>query len=175
MSNKNKEKGKYLEEYVANKFKKEFNLDSRDVHRAQASGVFNTEYGDLYFRKHSIIIECKNQNDVQLQRIFPKLTKVIFKFYTQMEKDHDKFKKAYPEINNLAFLVLTNTSNRLPRYVVIEEQHFIDSIHKNLIHSSILRDKIPLIKTKAEEKNIYFFVFILDDFISYINMDNLEF
>jgi len=175
MANKNKEKGKYLEEYVAKKFQEQFNLDKRDVHRAQASGVFTTEYGDIYFRKHAIIIECKNQQDVQVQRLFPKITKVIYKYFDQLLKDHNKFKTNYPDNNNLAFLVLTNTSNRLPRYVVIEERHLIDSINNKIIDSKILTDNISLIKTKAEHKDVNFFVFILDDFIKYINIKNLEY
>ena len=175
MSNKNKEKGKYLEEYIAKKFQQHFNLTNRDVHRAQASGVFSTEYGDIYFRKHAIIIECKNQQDVQLQRIFPKVSKTLYKFYSQLLKDHNKFKNDYKGINNLAFLVLTNTSNRLPRYVMIEENHLIESINNNILDKKILNDNISLIKTKAEDKNVYFFVFIFDDFIKYINLNSLEF
>jgi len=173
MANKNKEKGKYLEEYVATKFKKEFNLDTRDVHRAQASGVFTTEYGDIYFRKHAVIIECKNQQDVQTQRLFPELSKTIFNFYKQLEKDVQKFKNKYPDQKVLYFLVATNTSNRLPRYVIVDKQSFKEFIQNDIIDKKLLDSNISYISTKYINK--IFLVFILDDFIKYINLEILEY
>jgi len=174
---KAKEKGNYFEEVVAKKIRQKFLLETRDVHRAQNSGVFSTEFGDIYFRKHKIIIECKNQNVVDVSKLFPYLTKEIYDFYKQVHKDYQDYIKKYPDEKPLELLVITNSSRRLPHYCIIEFQHFQEMVKQKIIDSNILLDKkASTIFTKYKNnENLKFIVFLFDDVLNYININELEF
>ena len=172
-----KEKGNYFEETISKKIRKHYSLEIRDVHRAQNSGVFSTEYGDVYFRKHKIIIECKNQNVVDASKLFPYLTKEVYDFYKQVHKDFISYVEKYPDEFPLELLAITNSSRRLPHYCIIEFNHFNKIISKNIIDSKILTDKsASVIFTKYKNQNdMKFIVFIFDELLPYLDISKLEY
>jgi len=132
LANKYKTKGKYLEDKVAKIIRENLNLSPADVHRNQTSGVFHWEFGDIYFRKLAWIIECKNRQEVELKNLYPNLKPVIEDWYKQLKKDVFKFKQ---KVRNecVYCLCVSNSSQRLPIYAIVDQQSYLEFVKKNLI------------------------------------------
>jgi len=116
MANRNKNKGKYLENVVAKMIQETWNLSNHEVHRNQTSGIFQTEYGDIYFKDLDIIIECKNQESWDMKHVFY-WSKPITDFWSQLYKDVEKFKSEFNK-EPLYFLVIGKS--RYPKFAIFD-------------------------------------------------------
>ena len=125
MANKNKNKGKYLENIVSKAIQEAWNLNEFEVHRNQTSGIFQTEFGDIYFKDLDIIIECKNQESWDFKHILF-WSKPITDFWNQLIKDVEKFRKKLQK-EPLYFLVVGKS--RYPKFAIFD----IVNLHENQV------------------------------------------
>jgi len=123
MSSKAKRKGKYLEELVAKLFQEHCNLTKFDVHRNQTSGVFQTEFGDVYFKDKDIIIECKNQESWDYRHVLT-WKKPITDWWNQLLKDVNKFRETMKK-EPLYFLVIGKS--HYPKFAIASIPNLVEN------------------------------------------------
>ena len=159
-----KMKGQYLENKVADTFKQIHNLNKDDVHRAQNSGNFVSEYGDVFFRDYNIIVECKNQQVVTFKSLFPKLSKEIEKFIQQLNDEERKFLENQGELalRYLMFLVVSDSSKRFGPFVIADKN--------NVPFDSEL---VPHILTKDSNNHVYY-IFPLEIYVEHLNINHFK-
>jgi len=123
MSSKAKRKGKYLEDLVAKVIQEKWDLTKFDVHRNQTSGVFQTEFGDIYFKDIDFIIECKNQESWDMKHLFY-WNKPITDWWKQLINDVCKFIqiKGYEPLYSLVV-----GRSRYPKFMIFEIQNLLDT------------------------------------------------
>jgi len=127
-----KAKGKYLETLVAKLIREEWGLSEFEVHRNQTSGVFSTEFGDIYFKDLDIIIECKNQESWDLKHILF-WQKPITDWWQQLLKDVNLFiqkKQRKP----IYFLVVGKS--HYPKFAIFDKQSLTSQVLKQSVKIS---------------------------------------
>ena len=132
--NRNKQKGKRFEEYIAEKLRKTFLVDKRYITRAKSSGISQEEFGDIVLapsiiEKFPFIIECKFGYDIKLEYYIGKQSNnksnPLRKFLVQVLKEYNSYTiyaKKY-NINNKLIPILKFSGAYKDIYV-----SFIESI-----------------------------------------------
>jgi hypothetical protein len=106
--NRNKQKGKYFENTIAQLIRDELGLDKRYVSRAKSSGISEEEFGDIIispalFDKLPFIIECKFGYNFTLDYYLTKTplkSNPLHKFFDQVLREYNTFTR-YAERNNI--------------------------------------------------------------------------
>lgn len=86
---KNKERGKYFEDVVAEKIRLNFKLTKKDVHRNFESGMASIEYGDIAV-PFDCVVECKYHKS-WTENTLMKYNKQLLDWWTQLEDAHSKW------------------------------------------------------------------------------------
>ena len=121
MPAKNKIRGNYFETKVVKILQGHFGLTDHECHRAQSSGNFRTEYGDIYFKnqeKHPLIVECKYRKEISLDWFFPDFNPEVLSWVDQTRESEKKFKANFPSLSFLSILIAARPNQR-DWYVVI--------------------------------------------------------
>ncbi len=121
ISSKNKIRGNYFEAKIAKTFQNHFGLTDHECHRAQASGNFRTEYGDIYFKnqeRHPLIVECKYRKEISLDWFFPDFNPDVLSWVDQAKESEKKFKAKFPSLSFLSILIAARPNQR-DGYVMI--------------------------------------------------------
>ena len=95
MSSKQKAKGKYFEDKIAEHIKHTLNLRENECTRSPNSGNGEFEFGDIFFTdpiRYPYVLECKFGYEWDLKSLFPKLNKQLSKFLKQNEDAVEKYK-----------------------------------------------------------------------------------
>jgi hypothetical protein len=124
MANKRKQKGKYLENLVSKLIQEHWNLSDIEVHRNQTSGIFQTEFGDIYFKDLDIVIECKNQESWDYKHILT-WSKPITDWWNQLLKDVEGFQK---KLNRTPLYFLVVGKNRYPKFAIFDIVNLYEAI-----------------------------------------------
>lgn len=115
MANKNKIRGNYFETKIVKALQSHFNLTKHDCHRAQASGNFQTEYGDIYFKDpkaYPLIVECKYRKEISLDWFFPDFNSEVLSWIAQIKESEKKFISDFPSLNFLSILIAARPNQR---------------------------------------------------------------
>ena len=78
MPSKQKAKGKYFEDRIAEHIKTTLNLRENECTRSPNSGNGEFEFGDIFFTdplRYPYVLECKFGYDWDLKSLFPRLNK----------------------------------------------------------------------------------------------------
>ncbi|MDD4837187.1 MAG: hypothetical protein PHU72_08815 [Dethiosulfovibrio sp.] len=121
MPAKNKIRGNYFETKVVKILQGHFGLNDHECHRAQSSGNFRTEYGDIYFKdqeRHPLIVECKYRKEISLDWFFPDFNSDVLSWVDQTRESEKKFKANFPSLSFLSILIAARPNQR-DWYVVI--------------------------------------------------------
>ncbi|SMG46527.1 putative PDDEXK endonuclease [Dethiosulfovibrio salsuginis] len=121
MPAKNKIRGNYFETKVVKILQGHFGLNDHECHRAQSSGNFRTEYGDIYFKdqeRHPLIVECKYRKEISLDWFFPDFNPEVLSWVDQTRESEKKFKANFPSLSFLSILIAARPNQR-DWYVVI--------------------------------------------------------
>jgi hypothetical protein len=157
MANKNKRKGKRLEEIVADILRDAFKVDKKYIKRAGSSGVREEEKGDIDIihpeieKQFPFVIECKNNEKWKLRDLIGSgvVNKSnIFKQFIEQSlnelEDNDfgliVFSKNYEDIYGLFYSYNKKTENMFKK---------IDSITENKIITKL--DNYKIIVFQFEE------------------------
>ena len=142
---RNKERGKYFEDVIAEKIRLHLKLTKKEVHRNFGSGITSIEYGDITV-PFDCVIECKYHKS-WTENTLMKYNKQLLDWWEQLEGAHTKwlkdsnrtalkaliFSKPHAniyvmletnDINNL--LSLTNYIVWSERYIIILFENFLD-------------------------------------------------
>jgi len=138
MPSKAKNKGKYLESLVARMIQESWGLEDHEVHRNQTSGIFHTEYGDIFFKYLNIIIECKNQESWDLKHVLT-WSKPITDWWQQLMKDVERFKQRF-ETEPLYALVIGRS--HYPKFIIFD----IKNMQKTPVLKGLSKSIEPFIK-----------------------------
>ncbi len=161
-----KRKGKRLENIVAEKFEKSLNLEKGTIHRAQSSGTFKYDIGDIRININPplpIIIECKNTEQWKYKHFFEDIENIYpFKdWIEQINTTKLKAQKYYGTDDIIWFLIFTK--NYEPIYL-LTEQLLVDKLLSN---SKFKLEKIP----DTYVKNDIYYIFELDEFLKNLKYD----
>lgn len=95
---KQKNKGNYYENKIANITKSILGLEPYECKRASSSGNEAFEFADIYFtnpKKYSIILECKFHNDWDFRSLWPSVNAKFLKFLEEIEEANLKYQKTF--------------------------------------------------------------------------------
>nr|WP_321501404.1 hypothetical protein [uncultured Dethiosulfovibrio sp.] len=115
MPAKNKIRGNYFETKVVKILQGHFGLTDHECHRAQSSGNFRTEYGDIYFKdqeRHPLIVECKYRKEISLDWFFPDFNSDVLSWVDQTRESEKKFKANFPSLKFLSILIASRPNQR---------------------------------------------------------------
>lgn len=136
VGNKNKRRGKYYEDIVADLFRKYSGLLKEDCCRSRLSGVGTIEYGDIYFKDFEyyggFILECKyNKNNI-LDGIFPEFNKLYLSYFKEVYRYYNNYIERY---------------NHPPKYwgIVHSKPYYKNYI---TLFNSNISFEIPIVKSK---------------------------
>lgn len=135
MANKNKQRGKYFENKVAEQLRTIFNLNKHQCYRSSFSGARTTvEFGDITFseyEKYPLIVECKYYQDMKLDDFFPDCNSYIEQWIEQVRQEKDRYVKSFNKIPLV--LIIAGRPHLTNNYIFIENDDkelnsFISSI-----------------------------------------------
>lgn len=147
---KQKEKGKYFEKQIANKFCKALNLDENECTRSPNSGNGEFEFGDIFFTNPKVnpfAIECKFGYKWDLKSLFPKLNTQITSFLYQAEEAREKMESKMKIKCKMCCLLLSK-----PYWPVY------------LLTYDYISDKISSIITR-DDHGVKVYIYLLDDIL----------
>lgn len=110
MTSKQKAKGKYFEDRIAEHIKNTLNLRENECTRSPNSGNGEFEFGDIFFTdpiRYPYVLECKFGYDWDLKSLFPKLNKQLSKFLKQNEDAVEKYKTKMHQTPRFSGVILS--------------------------------------------------------------------
>lgn len=169
-----KGKGKRLENMVAKLFETKLNLKKGSVHRAQSSGTFQYDIGDIRFNLPiPVIIECKNNEGWSFKQLLNNDNNLPSIFKNWIEQIKDEMKKAfklYPDIFNeeniIWFLIFSKNNEAI--YLLTDEKVINKLLHNDKQKVKLKQDiRSKLSHLRINEYSIY----NLERFLEYLIID----
>lgn len=132
MPNRNKQRGKYFENKVAETMRSVLNLDKHQCYRSSFSGARTTvEFGDITFsepEKYPIIVECKYYQEMRLDDFFPKCNSYIEKWVEQVIQEKQRYVDSFNKIPLV--VIIAGRPHLQDSYVLIENN--LNELHLDL-------------------------------------------
>lgn len=110
MSSKQKAKGKYFEDRIAEHIKTTLNLRENECTRSPNSGNGEFEFGDIFFTdplRYPFVLECKFGYEWDLKSLFPRLNKQLSKFLQQNNEAVEKYKSKMHQTPRFSGVILS--------------------------------------------------------------------
>lgn len=110
MPSKQKAKGKYFEDRIAEHIKNTLNLRENECTRSPNSGNGEFEFGDIFFTdplRYPYVLECKFGYDWDLKSLFPRLNKQLSKFLQQNNEAVEKYKSKMHQTPRFSGVILS--------------------------------------------------------------------
>ena len=110
MPSKQKAKGKYFEDRIAEHIKTTLNLRENECTRSPNSGNGEFEFGDIFFTdplRYPYVSECKFGYDWDLKSLFPRLNKQLSKFLQQNNEAVEKYKSKMHQTPRFSGVILS--------------------------------------------------------------------
>ena len=110
MTSKQKAKGKYFEDRIAEHIKTTLNLRENECTRSPNSGNGEFEFGDIFFTdplRYPYVLECKFGYDWDLKSLFPRLNKQLSKFLQQNNEAVEKYKSKMHQTPRFSGVILS--------------------------------------------------------------------
>jgi len=139
MPAKNKSRGKYFEDKIANEIRQALNLTKKEVHRNISSGVALFESGDIW-TPWPCIIECKYYKTFEVRHIIEEKDYIVRWLDEQVNKERLRFIQVYNK-DPLCMLVIGRPYH--PSYAVCKK----DNIRNNDF-LQVEENILPKIETK---------------------------
>lgn len=142
MPSKQKSKGKYFENRVANLVREALGLEINECTRAPNSGNGEFEFGDVFFsdpKANPYIFECKFGYKWDFRSIFPKLSSNLIAFLDEMDGARTKMEKKFGITPKFAGVILSKPY--WPTYVLTKIQ---------------INDTISCVKTYDDKGNVVY-------------------
>ncbi len=113
---KNKDRGKYFEDVIAEKIRLHLKLIKKDVHRNFESGIASIEYGDIAV-PFDCVIECKYHKS-WTENTLMKYNKQLIDWWNQLEEAHNKWLK---DVGKPALKALIFSKPHANIYVMLDD------------------------------------------------------